>query len=133
MSSVVQSVCSSLRIRGEGIKSNMPSHGLRASMISPLIASGGTGAAIVMRSGYADANSFKSYHNQMGKNGYKQSKTIFNELQFHTCKVAQYASSSAPNRDSFSRAQSHTASIPVSSAEDLLHNQTCFDPIEAYL
>ena len=78
MSSTVKHVCTALNIYGDGACQYMATHGLRATMISLLIAAGHSGASVHLRSGHRDANSLKSYHNLRGSNGMNQLGPIFN-------------------------------------------------------
>ena len=78
MSSIVKHVCNALNIYGDGASQYMTTHGLRATMISLLIAAGHSDASVLLCSGHRDANSLKSYHNLRGRNGMNQLGDIFN-------------------------------------------------------
>ncbi len=69
LSRIVKDVCRSSGIRGEGANKCVTTQGLRATMISLLITSDHSDAAVVLRSGQRDSNSLLSYLNLMGRNG----------------------------------------------------------------
>ena len=77
MSSIVKTVCTALGIRGEGANKFVTTHGLRATMISLLISSGHSDAAVVLRTGHRDNSSLQSYHNLIGSNGEQQLRAAF--------------------------------------------------------
>lgn len=77
MSTIVKDVCLSLGIQGEGAAKFMTTHGLRATMISLLIASGHSDASVMLRSGHADSTSLQSYHNLRGQHGADQLVGMF--------------------------------------------------------
>ena len=68
----MKEICTSLKIYGEGASKYMTTHGLRATLISLLIASGHSDASVVLRSGHRDSMSLQSYHNLRGRNGRNQ-------------------------------------------------------------
>ena len=72
----------------------MSTHGLRASMISLLIASGAIDAAVVLHTGHANMNSLKSYHNLMNANRRKQMDLIFKSKE--TRNIGNAPSSAPP-------------------------------------
>ena len=66
MSSTVKHVCTALNIYGDGACQYMATHGLRATMISLLIAAGHSDASVLLRSGHRDASSLNLYRNLNG-------------------------------------------------------------------
>ena len=65
---IVKEVCSCLGIRGECVCENVPTHGLRATMISLLTSAGDSDATIVQRTGHCNTSVLQNYHHLMGSN-----------------------------------------------------------------
>lgn len=61
MASIVKDVCRSLKVRGEGASKYMTARGLQATMVSLLISSGHSDAAVPLRAGHRDDRSLQSY------------------------------------------------------------------------
>lgn len=81
MTSIVKTVCQRLGIRGQGCAKHMTTHGLRSTMISMLISSGYSDAAVCLRSGHRDPSSLLNYHNLRGQQGEEQLGAVFAKLE----------------------------------------------------
>ena len=63
MLGIVNHVCTALNIYGDSASKYKATHGIRATMMSLLIAPCDSDESILVRSGHQEADGLKSYHN----------------------------------------------------------------------
>lgn len=75
---MVTDMCNAAGVKGTGLQNHMTDHGLRATMISQLIAAGHSDSSIILRTGHSSVDTLARYHNLQGVEGFKQQMGIFN-------------------------------------------------------
>lgn len=116
------SMCSRLGILGDGPSENVTTHGLRATMISLLVAAHYDDLTIALRCGHRNLDCLKRYHNLRGSVGLEKLGKMLEQEQVQPVKRRKEESEGASTEDALpvKKESSADAAGAISSTEKAL-------------